>query len=268
MSDYHYGEVRRVERLTDTMIRVVLGGGTLERFESTGRTDEYINALFLPADAGYAPPFDVDAARSAGDHRPRPRRFTVRDWDATARELTLDFVAHGDVGFAGAWAQRAVPGDRLQFRGPSGGYDPHPEAAWHLFVGDESALPAIARSVEALPAQARAVVVAVVDDATNELPLAGPPLLDVHWLHRATSERPDELLVDAVAALDWPAGAVDVFVHGEAGEVRAVRRYLLAERGVDPSSASISPYWRRDHTDEAWRSVKREWIAAQALDVV
>ena len=74
--------------------------------------------------------------------------LTVRAWDDDQRELTIDFVVHGDRGYAGPWAQRAQPGDCLQFRGPSGAYAPDPDAAWHLMAGDESALPAIGASLE------------------------------------------------------------------------------------------------------------------------
>ena len=74
------------------------------------------------------------------------------------------------------------------------------------------------------------------------------------------------LLVNAITEAVFPPGTFDVFVHGEAGEVRDIRRHLKVERGVDVDSQSISPYWRRRHTDEAWRAVKRQWIADQAND--
>ena len=74
-------------------------------------------------------------------------------------------------------------------------------------------------------------------------------------------------MVRAVEALSFPAGRVDVFVHGEAGEVRAVRKHLLADRGIPTEGASISPYWRRDHTDEAWREIKRQWLIDSESDL-
>ena len=55
-------------------------------------------------------------------------------------------------------------------------------------------------------------------------------------------------------------------IHGEAGEVRSIRKHLIADRGIDESKSSISPYWRRNHTDEAWRSIKRQWLADQRND--
>ncbi|MEM8902684.1 MAG: siderophore-interacting protein [Actinomycetota bacterium] len=263
-----YGEVERTEWLTPGMVRVVLGGAGLDDFEPTAWTDQYVNALFVPDGAGYDVPFDPAEARNGPpEHRPVGRRYTVRAWDPEARHLTIDFVAHGDSGMAGPWAQRARPGDRLQVVGPSGGYRPDPDAPWYLMAGDESAIPAIAASLEQVPAGRDCFVFLVVDDERHELPLDTPGELRCTWLHRLGVDAPAELLVGAVAAATFPAGHPDVFVHGEAGEIRAVRRHLLADRGIERDQTSISPYWRRRHTDEAWREVKAEWLAEVAQDV-
>lgn len=264
----HWGTVVAVERRSPSMLRIVLGGPGLDGFEPSEFTDSYLNCLFVPEGSPLQVPFTAEEAKALEPAlRPRPRRYTVRHWDAEQRQLSIDFVAHGDVGFAGRWAQRAAVGDRLQMLGPGGGYRPDPAAPWYLLVGDESALPAIAASLEAVPSGAVAEVFVVVDGPDNEQPLPAVPGATVRWLHRSTAASPEELLVDAVAALDWRDGTPDVFVHGEAGEVRAVRKVLLAERGVQKEAASISPYWRRDHDDEAWRQVKRAWLAEQEQDV-
>ncbi|MEM9514192.1 MAG: siderophore-interacting protein [Actinomycetota bacterium] len=263
----HHGIVETTEWLTPSMRRIVLGGPGLAEFTPTAHTDQYVNALFIPDGATYRAPFDVDAARAAApEHRPRGRRYTVRRWDADAGQLTLDFVAHGDVGYAGRWAQKATPGDALQVLGPGGGYAPDPDAAWHLLAGDESALPAIASSLEALPAQAVAAVFLVVDGPAHEIELDGPDTMSVSWLHREGASSPETLLVEAISSYEFPAGSPQVFVHGEAGETRAVRRHLLSDRGLSKDGASISPYWRRDHTDEAWRAIKKQWLAEQETD--
>ncbi len=267
MTSPMYGTVEQVERLGSSMIRVVFGGPGLDSFEATDRTDQYVNALFIPEAATYSAPFEPDETRSLdASLRPRGRRYTVRRWDEASRSLTVDFVAHGDAGYAGRWAQRARLGDTLQMVGPSGGYRPDPDADWYLLVGDESALPAIAASLDVVPDASHCAVLVVVDGPDCEIELTSPGTLDVRWLHRRTAAEPDTLLADAAASLPWRPGTVDVFVHGEASEVRAVRRYLLEHRGVDRERASISPYWRRDHTDEAWRATKREWLAEQDAD--
>jgi NADPH-dependent ferric siderophore reductase len=263
-----FGEVLEVGQLAPRMRRVVLGGEGLADYAPTPWTDEYVNAQFLPPEAPYGVPFDLDEARRAlPEHRPRGRRYTVRHWDPQDRRLTLDIVTHGDVGLAGRWAETAVPGDRLQLIGPSGGYAPDPAAPWHLLVGDESALPAIARSLERIPTGVAALAVIVVDDAGAELPLACPGALDLTWVHRRAEPEDDDQLLRRVEKLAFPEGRPQVFVHGEAGEVRAVRRHLLGERGIPKEGTSISPYWRRTLTDEEWRAVKRDWLAQSERDV-
>ena len=263
-----YGDVLEVERLTPRMVRVVLGGAGLEDFTPTAWADQYVNALFVPDGAPYGVPFDVDEVRRLPvEHRPVGRRYTIRWWDAASRRLAIDFVVHGDLGAAGRWANHARPGDRLQIVGPSGGYAPDPAADVHLLVGDESALPAIAAALERIPPSRQALAVLLVDDAAHQLDLACPGHLDVTWVHRdAAAGDPDQLL-HTVEALQLPAGRIQVFVHGEAGEVRALRRHLLGDRGIPKDQTSISPYWRRDKTDEQWREVKRDWLAACELDL-
>lgn len=257
-----HGEVEEVVRLAPSMMRVVLGGEGLERFEPTPFTDQYVNALFLPEGAPYSVPFDVDAARAGPpEQRPVGRRYTIRSWDPVDRRATVDFVVHGDLGFAGRWAQRAEVGARLQMVGPTGAYAPSETADWHLMVGDESALPAICASLERVRPGVPAVVVVVVDGPDDELVIDCPGDAKVQWIHRVSAPGDHGQLAAAVAATEFPTGRVDVFVHGEAGEVRAVRRHLVVERGVPKEGASISPYWRRNFTDEAWRQVKAEWLA-------
>ena len=242
-----YGEVIETVELSPSMIRVVLGGDGLADFAPEPYTDSYLNPLFVPEGSPLTPPFDPKAARTLDrGQQPRPRRFNV--------------------GYAGSWAQRAAPGDRLQVSQPGGGYRPDPAADWHLLVGDESALPAIAASLEVMPDHAVGRVLVVVDGSDHELELQRPPGVEVEWLHRRDHEHPDQALPDAVAALEFLPGTPQLFVHGEAGETRTVRKHLKIDRNLDIDGASISPYWRRTYTDEDWRKVKRQWIKDQARD--
>lgn len=265
-----HGEVLGTQRLSPHLVRVVLGGPGLDDFEPAADSDQYVNCFFLPDGAPYAVPFrDEDVRDLPREQRPFPRRMTVRAWDGARRELTIDVAVHGEVGYAGRWALHAEPGDLLQLRGPAGDYTPPAEADSYLFVGDDSALPAIAACAEVVPAGRPVVVVLEVDDAADEIPLSSPGALEVRWVHRAGREDElDHLLADAVAALPRAAGVLSAFVHGEAGETRAVRRVLLGEHRVDPERLSCSPYWRRGHDDEAWRAVKGAWnreVAAETF---
>ena len=246
-----YGTVERTERLTPHMVRIVFGGPGLSGFESSGFSDEYVKIDF-PVD---------------GLDRPASRRYSIRRWDPVAREATIDFVVHGDVGVTGRWADSAQPGDLLRMSGPSGSYRPDPDSSWYLMAGDESALPAIAASLEAVPPGRPVLAVLLVADDDHELPLDSPGELELTWVHRSDHADPSLAFLAAVESLAFPTGTVSAFVHGEAAETRAVRRHLLADRAMDRDAMSVSPYWRRGQTDEAWRQVKRDWMAAVEHDV-
>jgi NADPH-dependent ferric siderophore reductase len=264
-----HGTVTAVHQLTPHMIRLVLGGDGLTDFTPVGHTDAYINVALPPEGAPYDMPVDLDEVQATlpREQWPVRRRYTVRRWDEVTRQLSIDVVVHGDVGVGGPWARSAQVGDVLQFTGPSGGYAPSPEVDWHLMVGDEAALPAIAASLEQVPAGALVHALVEVDGPADELSLDCPGALHLRWLHRGGTPGSDDLLTGAVQAMEWPAGRVQGFVHGEASMVRAVRRHLLVDRGMARADLSASPYWRRDMTDEAWRLVKKAWEAEVDADV-
>ncbi|MCA1674788.1 MAG: siderophore-interacting protein, partial [Actinobacteria bacterium] len=115
--------------LTPRMIRVRLAGDSLR---GLGAVPGQTVKIYVP---------DL----RTGD--PVTRDYTVRDVDATDASLDIDFVLHG-AGAAANWARRVQPGEALEFVGPSGRYRPDPTVAWHLFAGDETALPAIQAYVE------------------------------------------------------------------------------------------------------------------------
>ena len=237
--------VQRVERITPHMVRVVLGGPGLADLAVGRFTDHYVKLLFPLPGAG-------------PDERPRTRTYTVRRWDAASVELTIDVVVHGDAGVAGPWAARARPGDEVSLLGPGGAYEPDPDADWHLLAGDESALPAIAAAAERLPAGARAHVFLEVDGPDEEQKFDSAAEIELRWLHRGTAPV-GEALVRAVTELELPSGTGHVFVHGEAGFVKQLRRLLLVERGLPRDRVSISGYWRLGHDEDGWQSTKREW---------
>jgi NADPH-dependent ferric siderophore reductase len=253
--------VHDVRRLTPHLIRVVVGGDDLAGFPAGAFTDHYVKLQIPPPGATYSAPFDAEdvKARLPRDQWPRTRTYTVQHWDGERNLLTIDFVHHGDTGVAGPWAAAARPGDGLQLSGPGGAYTPDPAADWHLMAGDESVLPAISASLQRVPAGRPVHVLVEVDGPDDEVALASPGDLRVTWLHRRGRPGGGDLLLDAVRALEFSAGTVHAFVHGEASAVRALRRHLLVERGVPRDALSISGYWKRERTEEGWREDKAEW---------
>jgi NADPH-dependent ferric siderophore reductase len=256
--------VRRTERLTPHMVRVVAGGAELAEFPDTPHTDRYVKIIFPRPGVVYPEPFDLETiqAELPREQWPVTRTYTVRALDRASGELTIDFVHHGDTGLAGPWAAAAGPGDVLRLLGPGGAYAPDPAADWHLLVGDESALPAIAAACERMPAGVPVLAVLEVADVAEQQSLGGPGALAVSWLHRDGGE-PGQVLA-ALRGLTLPAGRVQAFVHGEAGLIREVRRHLLDERGVPRDALSVSGYWRRGRDEDGWRADKAAERAAEA----
>ncbi|WP_133913448.1 siderophore-interacting protein [Streptomyces sp. NBC_00582] len=256
----HAAQVVRTERLTPHMQRVVLGGEGLSEFSAGTCTDHYVKLLFGPEGVTYPEPFDMERIRAEfpREQWPVTRTYTVRAWDAEHRELTLDFVIHGDEGLAGPWAARVQPGETVRFMGPGGAYTPDTDADWHLLAGDESALPAIAAALESLPSGAVAHAFIEVDGPEEEQKIDSD--VEVTWLHR--DGRPvGERLVEAVEALQFPEGRVHAFVHGEAAAVKELRRLLRVDRRIPREDLSISGYWRLGHNEDGWQASKREWNA-------
>ncbi|WP_432494629.1 siderophore-interacting protein [Kineococcus gypseus] len=255
----------RTHRPTPGVVRVVLGGEDLADLRAE-HADSYVK-LVLPAPGTVLDePLDVAAVRASRPREQWPlvRTYTLRAVDPARGEVTIDFVHHGDEGVAGPWAAAARPGDVVHLLGPGGAYSPDPRAPWHLLVGDASALPAIAASLERLPAGALAVAVVQVHDAAEEQPLACPGELRLHWQHRA--EPDPEGLLELLRSLELPAGAPHAFLHGEADGVRAVRRWARTELGVPRELLSASGYWRRGRTEDGWRAEKPQWAAAVDSD--
>ncbi|MGB3770834.1 MAG: siderophore-interacting protein [Rhodococcus sp. (in: high G+C Gram-positive bacteria)] len=234
--------VIRTERRTDHMVRVVLGGNGFDEFEPSTFTDSYVKLHF-------------------GDpEQPILRTYTVSEVNLQTREISIDFVVHGDEGVAGPWAMRASPGDRLSFFGPSGAYAPRADADWHVLAGDETALPAIAAALRAVPDSVPIRVIVECADPNDRVDLPAPAQADVRWVFRSGSDVVGESpLARAVREIEWLPGQVHVFVHGEANAVmHEIRPYVRKERGVAAEWASISGYWRRGRTEEGFRTWKRE----------
>ncbi|GGG07250.1 hypothetical protein GCM10007304_21630 [Rhodococcoides trifolii] len=247
--------VVRTERLTPHMVRVFLGDPDFGAFEPSEFTDSYVKIHL------------------GHDDDPTLRTYTVRSVDSVRREIAIDFVVHGDEGIAGPWASTVQPGTSVTMFGPGGAYSPRPDADWHLFAGDESAIPAISAAVESLPEDAIAKVFIEVADRHDEIYMETLALVDVTWIHRgaASNEVGDDNagdnspLIAAVRATEWLPGQAQVFVHGEAQAVmQNIRPYIRKERGVPAEWASISGYWRRGRTEEGFREWKRELAAAES----
>lgn len=266
----HVFVVDRTERLSPHMVRVHLGGPAFADFvggadpDRISATDRYVKLLLAKPGLGLEPPYDLDELRTSlpKEDRPARRTYTVRSIDHEAGTIAIDFVVHGDEGLAGPWAASARPGDRLALSGPGGGYAPSTDpAVTHVLLGDDSALPAIGSALEALPASATGVALVEVAGPADELPVAHPTGVDLRWLHRdATGAEPGTLLLEAARALPRPSRPVQVFAHGERTAVKAIRRLLQDDWGLEKSELSLSAYWALGRAEDRFQEEKREPI--------
>lgn len=230
--------VRRTERLSARMVRVTLAGDlagfTFDDPASSVR-------LLLPAgDELVIPAWNGNEFLLPGGDRPIIRTFTplVAEDDG----LDLMVVLH-DGGAASAWAAAATPGDPAAISGPGRGYAVDRDAPSFLLAGDETAIPAIAQLLEALPADAQVAVHVEIARPDAELALPRHPRASVAWLVAAPESSPGDALVAAVDDADLdPAGRL--WAAGEAAAMQRIRK-LLAARGFPRSHATVRGYWKR-----------------------
>jgi len=234
--------VLRVESPTPALRRVTLGGPDLAGFRSDG-PDDHVK-LFFPAPGQDAPVLPTPGPNGPvypEGARPTARDYTPRRFSDT--ELDIDFVLHGH-GPAASWAATAAPGQLLGVGGPRGSFVPPQGLDWVLLLGDETALPAIARRLRELPATTRAIVLAEVADLAERQPLPGGA--EVRWLPR--DGRPAGEAAALLAALDGltlPAGEGYAWVAAESAVAKALRAALLERHGMARDRVKAAGYWKR-----------------------
>jgi NADPH-dependent ferric siderophore reductase len=194
----------------------------------------------------YRPGQDVMLLVAVDGRRPVRRRYTIRQLDRASNQLTIDVVLHGD-GPGERWIRSARPGDRIEGIGPRGKVFPSMSAGWHLFMGDEAALPAILAMTESLPGDADATLVLEVPEVRDEQEVEAAARSRVSWLHRLDRPAGDpvsSVLVAEAAEVELPPGSGHAYLLGEASVVLALRERLTA-RGLPPDQMSPKAYWGR-----------------------
>lgn len=233
-----------MSRIAPRLVSVLVAGEGLDGFADAAPTSHL--KVFLPAPGQDEPllPEFMPEGQAVPDDAPRPsvRTYTPRRFDAARGTLEIQFVLHG-AGPASEWAERASVGDKLAVAGPGGRFVMDPEAERWWIAGDESAIPAVATLLDALPASATAEVHLEVTDADDEIELASQAKTDITWHHR---RRPDAFgaELDDAARAAAIADGTRVWVACEAAAMRGIRRCFLAERRVPASSLTTRGYWR------------------------
>jgi NADPH-dependent ferric siderophore reductase len=264
-------QVVATRRLGPSLIRVTFTGAgdeDLSGFASGGRDQSL--SLFLPhpgqPEPVLPPVVDGDLYGALGAWRAMPddvravmRSYTVREQrrgaDGTT-EVDIDFAVHEDGGPACRWALAASEGDRVAVLGPTvadntGVRFQLPEDADEVLMwGDETALPAASAILQWLPAGTRAQVWLEVPHAGDRLELRTDADATVTWLVREEGAPP---AVEAVRAAEVSGAAPYVWLAGESGSVKALRRHFVNERRFDRRRVTFVGYWRKGVSEDALR---------------
>ncbi|MDR2305863.1 MAG: siderophore-interacting protein [Paucimonas sp.] len=233
--------VLRVTDLTPRMRRITLGGAELAGFTSLG-SDDHIKLLF-----GCTPEEQqaIEARNLGrdGGARPTMREYTPRRVDLAANELDIDFVLHGD-GPASTWAAQAAPGQTLDIAGPRASMVVPDIFDSYLLIGDETAIPAIARRLEELPAGRQVLALIQVEDEQERQALASKAQVEVIWVRRH-----EEDVLERVKHLALPQGRLYGWVALEKALTRQAKALLL-EKGIPENTLKAAAYWRADGTPD------------------
>ncbi|MEU5363044.1 siderophore-interacting protein [Streptomyces sp. NPDC005925] len=275
-------QVVRTERLGPSLVRVTFAGADLHAFRSDGRDQSL--SLFLPHPGQREPAVPVELGEDwwrgwrdlPEDVRAVMRSYTLRalrtDADGQTSEIDIDFVLHGVgpgtsalAGPAARWAARAAAGDRVLLLGPAVAdnrairFRPPRDTDLVVMWGDETAVPAALAGLESLPAGTRARVWLEVPHAGDIQDVTTGADAEITWLVRAeprggTGERGLPLALSALRAAPLPpAGRPYVWLAGESGRVKELRRHFVRERGVDRRRVTFVGYWRQGLTEEQLR---------------
>jgi NADPH-dependent ferric siderophore reductase len=216
-------EVARVQSVGANFVAVTFSGVSLVDFVSVS-FDDHVKFMFEDESG--------ELVR---------RDYTPRRFDPARRELTIEFALHGE-GLASEWARRTSVGRRAVIGGPRGSMIVPLDYDWHLLVGDATALPAIHRRLEELPAEAHAIVAVQVADVADRRRLDGAARVELQWVSSA-----DELIA-AVGAMRLPPGEGYAWGAGEVSEMGRLRRMLL-DKGQPREAMRVAAYWKRGASD-------------------
>ncbi|MFH8340404.1 siderophore-interacting protein [Streptomyces sp. AM6-12] len=264
-------QVVRTRRLGPSLVRVTFGGSELCDFRSEGRDQSL--SLFLPHPGQQEPVVPLDLGDGwwqawrelPDDVRAVMRSYTLRELRRDPDEVDIDFALHGvgpgaatAAGPASRWAARAVPGDRVLVLGPvladnrAIRFRPPEDTDLVVMWGDETAVPAATATLESLPAGTRVRAWLQVPHPGDIQDVRTDADAEIIWLVRGESD-PDPL--DAVRGAQLPPTARPyVWIAGESGQVKALRRHFVQERGVDRRRVTFVGYWRRGLTEEQLRA--------------
>ena len=229
--------VVEISRPSPSYARVVLEGEDLARFAADRL---HFRLLFGPEGSDWPRTDAGGVTRWDGGitawHRPvYTTRHIEADGTGGAR-LTFDVFLH-EGGRVTEWVGKAAAGEEIAITGPGGGKLP-PLRGWLGLVGDETAVPVVARILDRLAPETRGEAVLFVPHEDDVADLPRPSGVALRWRLRGGDASP----FSAVRALDIPERDRFLFFAAERTEAMVVREELQA-RGIERDDFHAAAYW-------------------------
>ncbi|XDA96734.1 siderophore-interacting protein [Sulfitobacter sp. LCG007] len=242
--NFQFVEIRATQPLGPDFIRITVGVEDLSAFGE----DAIHFRLALPVAGDAQPQWPHIGSSGAtiwpkGDkalHRPV---YTVRRIDAARGELAFDLFVHAG-GRATAWARSVGIGTRVGLTGPGGGGIP--ETRKIALYADETGFPAVARILEALPADATGTaLLSARDGAACEYPIPEHPGIDLRWRAGWTSTQLAE------CAIAEQPSQVHPFLWFAAEKTGATKlRNWCKSHGIEQRDRYVAAFWTQDSRTE------------------
>ncbi|MFC8242439.1 siderophore-interacting protein [Streptomyces chartreusis] len=267
-------QVVRTRRLGPSLVRITFAGEDLRHFFSDGRDQSL--SLFLPHPGQSEPRVPVELGDGwwqgwrelPDDVRAVMRSYTLRALRRDPDEIDIDFVLHGigpgaatPAGPASRWAARTAAGDRVLLLGPAVAdnrairFRPPQDTDLVVIWGDDTAVPAVSALLETLPSGTHARVWLEVHDTGDIQDLTTAADAEINWLvQKGARPEGSPMALDVIRDAQLPATERPyVWIAGESGCVKALRRHFVQERGVDRRRVTFVGYWRQGLSEEQLR---------------
>lgn len=234
-------QVLSSSRITPNMQRVTLTGEELRGFPK-GENGAHIKLTIPESNQSWK---DFKLMLASGEKKPTVRTYTVRNFRMDSNELDVDFAIHGkNGGPASNWAVSAREGDFIGVSDPGSKKLTSIDADWFLFLADMTAIPAAAAALEQLPKDAVGVAVFEITTEADRQKIEAPKGIEFHWLIHPSPSEPSRQQVEIIENILLPSGEPSIFVAGESGVVKQIRRYIRRERKISKQALYASAYWK------------------------
>lgn len=228
-------QVHTVQDLGPHMRRIVLRGDDLKDFP-VGQESAHVKVI-VPQPGETKPKLEFNFGAKKWI-----RSYTVRAFDAKQHRLTIDFSVNNHSGIVADWAVQARPGDYLGIGGPGPVKHTDFSADWHLIVGDFSALPALAATIEKLPTNSKGYVLAQVPTVQDQQHIDIPPNMNFQWIVNSDVSRNE--LLKHIQKIDWMDGQPAIFIASEESQMKAMHGYVKTQPGYTTAKTYASGYWK------------------------